>query len=148
MSNIVQIEGYEFEKKHPYSRFRKEKDRCAHMKFVMDDRGQTIHCQKCGDQLSAYWVVEEIVDAYKRNLKDLQRKINYQKEISEDLEKEHKFLKVLRSIQRAWRGKNKMAVCCPWCGVGIMPEDGLGNTTIAPHIDLNRKRLLKEREKR
>lgn len=146
MSNIIKIGDFELEKKDRHSRNRKEKDRCNHMKMTLDDQGQTIHCTKCGDQLSAYWVVEEIMWCYERNMEDLKRKINHQKTVSEDLEKEHKFLKVLRSIQRAWRGKNKMAVCCPWCGVGIMPEDGLGMITIAPDIDFKRKRLLKDKQ--
>ncbi len=145
MSNIIKIGDFELEKKDRYSRFRKEKDRCTHRQITLDDQGQTIHCSKCGDQLSAYWVVEEIMWCYERNMEDLKKKIKYQKSVSEDLAKEHRFLKVLRKIQSAWRGKNKMAVCCPWCGVGIMPEDGLGNTTIAPDIDFNRKRLLRKK---
>lgn len=147
MSNIIKIGDFELEKKERYSRFRKEKNRCAHRKITLDDEGQTIHCTECGDQLSAYWVVEEVMCCYERKMEDLERKINHIKTVSEDLEKEHRFLKVLRSIQRAWRGKNKMAVVCPWCKVGIMPEDGLGNITIAPDIDLNRKRLLKSKAK-
>ena len=145
MSNVIKIGDFEFEKKERYSRFRKEKDRCSHKKITLDDQGQTIHCAKCGDQLSSYWVVEEIMDAYLKGLKELKHQKTRAKSINEDLDKEYRFIKVLRKIQRAWRGKNKMAVCCPWCKVGIMPEDGLGDSTIAPHIDFKRMQLLKER---
>ncbi len=144
--SVIKIEGYEFTQKSRFKYQRLHKDRCAHKRFTMDDHGQTIHCSDCGDQISAYWIVEEILDAYLRRLAELEYKRSHAEKIKEDLKKEHQFLKVLRKVQSARRGKNKMAVCCPWCGVGIMPEDGLGNTTIAPHIDLNRVRMIKERE--
>ena len=147
MSNIVQIEGYEFEKKDQFYRYsERSKDRCAHRRIILDDQGDIVRCSDCGDQLSAYWVLNETLRCYKKKMSELGNENNKAERIREDLEKEHRFIKVLKSIQRAWRGKNKMAVVCPWCGVGIMPEDGLGNTTIAPEIDLNRKRLLKRRE--
>ena len=146
MSKIVEIEGYEFEQKSRFRYKHLHKDRCAHRKFTMDDQGMTIHCSDCGDQISAYWIVEEIIDSYLRRLDDLKHKRTYAVKINEDLEKEHKFLKVLRNIQRAWRGKNKMAVCCPWCKIGIMPEDGLGNTTITPDLDFKRRRIIEDRK--
>lgn len=146
VSNIIKIEGYEFEKKDKFLYSRLHNDRCAHRKITLDDQGQTVHCSDCGDQLSAYWALNEVLSCYKRKMAELGNENSKVKSIREDLQKEYRFLKVLKDIQRAWRGKNKMAVCCPWCGVGIMPEDGLGDITMVPHIDLNRTRLLKERK--
>ncbi len=148
MSNVIKIGDFELEKKTRYSKYLRDKDRCDHKRITMDDQGQTIHCAKCGDQLSSYWVVEEIMDAYLRGLKELKHKKDYTSKINDDLEKEHRFIKVLRKVQSAWRGKNKIAVVCPWCKVGIMPEDGLGDSTIAPHIDFKRMKLVKERNGR
>ena len=146
MSNIVQIEGYEFTQKGSFLYQRLHKNRCAHRNIILDDQGDIVRCSDCKEQLSAYWALNEVLACYKRKMSELGNENNKAERIRKDLEKEYRFIKVLKSIQRAWRGKNKMAVVCPWCGVGIMPEDGLGNTTIAPEIDLNRKRLLKRRE--
>jgi len=145
MSNVIELENYTFEKKERYSRFSGDKNRCNHRHFSIDDHGHTVHCADCGDQISAYWMLNEVLAAYVRKMSELSKEQQKAKRIREDLEKEHRFLNVLKDVHRAWRGRNKMAVCCPHCGIGIMPEDGLGRSKVNPQYNLVLKR---ERDKR
>ena len=145
MDNIIELEGYKFERKSGFIYSRLHKNRCRHYNMTLDDQGYVVRCSDCGEQLSSYWVLNEILSCYRKRMLELERDNEKAKNLKKDMEKEHKFIKVLRSIQSAWRGKSKMAVCCPWCDVGIMPEDGLGNHTTHPDYDFKRKKLIKER---
>lgn len=145
MSKVIELDGYEFTIKDKPSRFRRKKDRCLHRRPILDDNGMTIHCQDCGDQLDAYWLVKEMLDCYTRRMDELKKKTADIEKARTEIEKDFLPIKVLRDVQSAWRGKRKMAVCCPHCNIGIMPEDGLGRSKVSPKYNLVLKR---ERDKK
>ena len=140
MSNIIEIEGFKFKKLTRYDRDLKKG--CQHKEFELDQKGHIVICTQCGIQLSAYWVLEEMVSYWDRIQSNLQRRLDKVVE----LENKNLFLKVLEKVQKAWRKKKKMAVCCPWCHVGIMPEDGFGTITVDPEFDFRRRRLIQEKK--
>ena len=135
--NIIEIEDWKFEIKSRYE------ERCNHLKPIMDSVGQTIVCSDCNLQLDAFWVLERALVDLRSVRKSLERSRELLVKEWEDFNKKHRFLKVIKEVERAWRGSNKMAVCCPHCHAGILPEDGLGDSKISSEIELEQRKFRK-----
>lgn len=135
MGDIVKIFDYSFKIKKNKDKWTKD-DRCSHKKLILNQHGDYVECADCGKQVSAFWVLERFVYIWKDAWRDIK---NVRKQLTE-LSEEKQYLKVLKELDRAWRGKNKMAVFCPHCDKGILPEDGLGNSKCSAIIELQRRK--------
>lgn len=134
MGDIIEIKDWEFEIKSKYE------EKCKHLKPIIDREGQTIVCSDCNLQLEAFWVLERALVDLRSVRKSLESSRESLIKEREEFDKKHRYLNVIKEVERAWRGPNKMAVCCPHCKAGILPEDGLGNSKINPKIELKRRR--------
>jgi len=128
---MIQIAGYSFKKTRPKSKRIKD-DRCEHKKLILNQHGNYVECETCGKQVSTFWALELFVDIFEDAWSEI---VNERKRIIE-LSKEKQYLRVLNEVNRAWRGKDKMAVCCPHCDAGILPQDGFGESQISPELEI------------
>jgi ribosomal protein S27E len=134
--NVIQIENYSFKIKHRRTQLGlKSNGECLHEKLILDQNGKYVECGDCGKQVSTFWALEKFVHIHK----DAWDKIRNTRKQLRELAKETQYLKVLKELNRAWRGKHKMAVCCPHCNKGILPEDGLGTTQFSAELEIKRR---------
>ena len=120
--NVVHLGDFAIKRKD--SKFAYPKT-CQHLNLTLDDHGQTVKCDDCGDQVSAYWAITSMAAHVDREWK----KIN---SAFEKLKKDQQsaiHLTAARKVEAAWR-KRDMLPCCPHCGEGIAPEDGFGGSMI------------------
>jgi hypothetical protein len=134
-NNIIQIADYSFKITKPKSKWIKD-DRCWHKRLTLNQQGNLVECRDCGKQVSAFWALQRFVDIWKNEWE----KIQNAKEQLAKLSEEKQYLRVLNEVNQAWRGKNKMAICCPHCEAGILPEDNFGKSQINPKLELARRK--------
>ena len=137
MNNIIKIGDFQF--KQETERERRLKEQCEHRKLFLHEDGQYVTCHDCGIQVEAFWALKNLINAYEdawREIEEAQRRLNEQY-------KEKRFLKVLNTVDKAWRGKRQNAVCCPHCKKAILPEDGLGDLQSSAILERKRREKLK-----
>lgn len=131
-------------KRHSYS-FMTDKDgkkECDHSEMHMEDHGNVVTCKLCGVQVSPYWALQFAVEKWNQYLKFLKRKEN---EVNDA--KQHNFhLIAVKKVESAWR--SKMAIACPHCRMGILPEDGLGDHMMNREIEIKRRTVEAENAKK
>lgn len=134
--NVIVLSDLEFQIKSKHQPY----PECSHNKRIIDLNGQIITCAECNKQLVPFWVLETSL----RQIESARSKLSSRTESlitdREEFDKKHRYLKVIKDIERAWRGMPKYDVCCPHCHAGILPEDGLGSTKIHPDLELKRRR--------
>lgn len=132
MTNVVNIGD------HRYTRKRNgwlSKDVCRHINKTMDSNGDIITCDDCGMQLSAIWVLNQLIDYYDGEVSKVTVRENHLREQT------NKALHLLaaKKVEAVWRSRN-MVPACPHCSRGILPEDGLGGSQIGRKLELARRR--------
>ena len=108
---------------------------CDHKQLETDDNGEIVRCLKCGVTVSAYWALKMLAVTHLEAKNALQRDRDA---IAED-KKEHVFLKAVRQIEHAWRGK--MVPLCPHCNCGILPSDNFGGSRVCKELEIRRRRI-------
>lgn len=130
MSNVIEIGDFSVERKrrnHGYA----EKGECLHRRTSMVPDGQYLTCRDCGRQVSAYWVLETLLDSY-RTARD---QIDQREKALADAREKSISLLAARTVEKAWRSK-QMVPQCPHCRAGIFPTDRFGATMINKKIEL------------
>lgn len=131
LNNVIKIGDFSIlEKKRGWN-----SKECNHRTIAFDDNGQIVTCCDCGQQISAYWALKEFSSFWEKLTEQLKHKENKLKE--EKAANLHRI--AARKVDKEWQRKD-MVPCCPHCGEGISPEDGLGNTTINKRIDAARRK--------
>lgn len=113
-------------------------DRCKHRHMEIDDVGQIVMCLDCGKQVTPYWallsLVEGIDDAW-------QEVHDARKQAAWDAQK-HVNTNAARAIEATWR--RRMAIICPHCNGGLLPEDRLGGNAVSRETELRRRAAEEE----
>lgn len=108
---------------------------CQHKALIYSQDERRIWCEDCErtiDSFDAFMVVvgqfHPMVNAAKRSL-----------ERAREAEGFTISLRAAKVFDRAWRG-NQMAVCCPHCRTGLLPEDFLsGGSQVSADIERARR---------
>jgi len=114
---VIPVGDFSVEKKR---RGRLDADVCNHLHMQMSDDGHTVFCTDCKKQLSAYYVLEIMMDS-----------LVEQRELADRLTKKATeernavcHLRAAKHFESLWREKDSLP-CCPHCKEGITPEDAL-----------------------
>jgi hypothetical protein len=110
---------------------------CDHRNLTMDQHGLTVRCDDCQLQLSAYWVLENLVDSYRRARDELARA--QQAHLLKA--RAHIHLPAAQRVETAWRSRH-MIPTCPHCSRGIFPEDGFGGSMVPKAAELARRQKI------
>lgn len=141
MDNIIKVGDFSIERKR--RGYLEAKDGCKHVALVLLEDEHTVFCNDCKAYLPAFSVLEVMLDDLGKSRKNAIRLELRNLDILEESKKEHRWLKVLKDVQMAWRRPNIMAVCCPHCNRGILPKDGLGRSKISEEFELGQRRKNK-----
>ena len=114
---IISVGDFSIEKKR---RSYLSSENCRHLNMEMSDDGYTVTCKDCNKQLSAYFVLEFMIDSI-----DSERmRVN---QIEKKLKEERSAINYLRAskhMESIWRTRDTLPTC-PHCKEGITAEDAL-----------------------
>lgn len=138
LSNVISVGDFSVLKKE-----RKYGDKpCLHRTITLDDNGQIVTCCDCGQQIDAYWALNEFSKLWKKLTEQLKSREEYLRK-----EKEAILYRIAaKKVDKVWRTKN-LVPTCPHCGEGISPEDGFGNAAINKRVDEARRKAREENKK-
>ena len=131
MTDVIQLGEYQFNNKR---RRRLSGSECRHKRMTIDDHGDVITCDDCGKQLSAAWVLREVLADYERELE----KINARVAALHEQTSRNIHLLAARKVETAWRSQT-LVPACPHCSRGILATDGFGSTLINKKMELRRR---------
>ncbi len=110
-------------------------ERCKHLQLTYDDNGEIVTCDDCNMQIAPFWAMKMLASHYEKALAVVnQRRQRLAEETSRSLH-----LIAARKVESAWK-KRGTVPCCPHCGLGILPQDGFGETQINRKIEMARRR--------
>lgn len=138
--NIIDFDTLKIFRKRHNTTFGANKE-CDHSQLEMEDHGEIVRCVKCKAQVSAYWALQFVASL----LAQRERKLDSR---SREIEaaKNHNFhLIAAKEVESAWR--SKMAIRCPHCGGGIIPEDRPGSSMMSKDIEIRRRAVEVESKK-
>ena len=110
-------------------------ERCQHKNTTWDANGEIVTCDDCKMQISNWWMLHMLSNAYDKAISDIE---NRERALAEAT-RENLHLIAAKKVQAAWRSKG-MVPACPHCDRGILPEDGLGSCNVNRAIELTRRR--------
>ena len=91
---------------------------CAHKDLIYDQKDRRIWCCSCEKSIDNFDAVMLLVSYFNRMTGDLARRQHaVDTTMNSSLNR-----RAAKAIDRAWSGKS-MAVACPHCRYGILPED-------------------------
>lgn len=109
-------------------------ERCKHLNLTYDDNGEFVTCDDCGMQVTAFWAMKMLAEHYEKARQDVDRRSQH----LADEKARSIHLLAARKVEKAWRSRS-MVPCCPHCGAGILPEDGLGGSQVNRKIEMARR---------
>ena len=113
---------------------------CAHQHLSMDDNGDIVQCEDCGNQVSAYWALSMLLNRLQAERDKVERREAEAKRVAS----QQLHLRAARRVEEAWRSRTTVPTC-PHCRAGIRPEDGFGSSRVGRSIDnANRARRAAE----
>lgn len=92
---------------------------CDHKNLTYDYPNRIVHCDDCARQIDAFDAFMVLVDQHAEAHSELRRKLIK----ADDLNKARIYTDAARNLGKAWSGKQVMAVSCPHCDRGLLPED-------------------------
>lgn len=95
-------------------------DACRHVHMQMSDDGHTVICKDCSKQLSAYFVLEMLMDA-------LTQEREQARALSAKAKEERAavcHLRAAKHLESIWRGRDAIPAC-PHCNEGITAEEAV-----------------------
>ena len=116
--------------------------KCKHTNLVADEFGETIICQDCGFQVTAFWALMK----YSRNVKRYADDLNRRSKRLKELESKTVTLKAALEVEKAWRKRNSVPTC-PHCHEGILPTDGFGGCTRSKNYEMEVRKLRDSKNK-
>lgn len=137
MSNVVEIGEFRLTRKSAYDAVAG----CRHLHTTLDKQGDVITCDDCHKQVSATWVLCELLETYRRRIAALQaERIEVATVGAKQLH-----MKAAQRVERAWRSQS-MVPTCPHCDEAIFPTDGLGGGAINREIAERRRAARAEKK--
>jgi hypothetical protein len=106
---------------------------CQHKHMEMVEQGEIVLCTDCGKQITAWSALYSMVEGYQTAV---QRVRAAREQVAWERKKVVRMLAAKR-IEEVWR--RKMVPQCPHCGWGILPEDGLGNSSVCRELEAQRR---------
>lgn len=94
---------------------------CLHTQLSMKAEGEIVTCDQCQKQVSAYWALSMLADAYRKAMGKLEGRQQAQTAV----ENRTVVLKAAQQVETAWRSRSTVPGC-PHCGEAIYPGDGFG----------------------
>lgn len=140
MSNVVNLGEFRFSKTDTNSYGLKTGD-CQHKHLTMNAHGETVTCDDCKMQVSAYWALGYFVSNWDRWTRELAR----QRDELHELAGKQVTLKAALDVERAWRSRT-MAPTCPHCHAAILPTDGFGRFRTNKEMEVARRKARASRE--
>jgi hypothetical protein len=135
LNNVINIEEMRITRD---TRAYRPSPECRHMRITLDSNGETIHCDDCKKQLSAWWTLNHYLDAFRRERDTLIRREEALKEAAE----KSIHTKAAQDVEKAWRSRT-MVPYCPHCSEAIFPTDGFGRGLVNKAIALRRREAKK-----
>lgn len=127
ISKIINIEDYRIEVRQDNRGLRFSSDTsCPHLHLLFDENGQTIQCQDCKLQLTAWWVLMAVHGGLNRMRERLEAD---RKQLDEEVAKNVTHNAALK-VEHVWR-KHSLLPCCPHCLHAIRPTDGFGDRMVS-----------------
>ena len=127
--NVIEIGDFSLEHK------RRESHECDHQNIVVYSNDEIVKCRDCDLQLTPFFALKQLIGRWQDICVHLRRR--------ETTIKQHEdsqvALRAAKKVEKVWRKHNRMAVLCPHCREGILPDDGLGDHTMAAEIALARR---------
>ncbi len=127
VTNIVDLE---FTRRHRAATVKE----CSHKRFELDPNGQIVTCADCGQQVTAFWALEKLIDRWHRGHESLRA---MRDKIEHDAQ-QITHLKAAKTMERTWRSR-QMLPCCPHCHRGITPEDMQRASSVDRDFELARR---------
>lgn len=115
--SVINIGKFILSKKRRFFDTRKQ---CKHLNLKLDDNGHTVFCEDCNSQLSAYFVLELLLDTYEREIKRTEVR---NKKLHDDMQTVL-HLRASKHLESIWRSR-KLVPTCPHCGEGITMNEAL-----------------------
>jgi hypothetical protein len=114
---VIPVGDFSIEKKR--RSYFVDKD-CGHIHLQMSDDGHTVTCKDCNKQLSAYYVLELMMDALTQERERAEALMTKAKEERNMV----CHLRAAKHLESIWRSRDALPMC-PHCGEGITAEDAL-----------------------
>lgn len=116
---------------------------CKHRALIYSQEERRVWCEDCERTIDSF-------DAFMTLVGKFHPMVNAAKHALERAREAEGFtisLRAAKVFDRAWRG-NQMAVCCPHCRTGLLPEDFLsGGSQVSAEIERARRaRALQHQE--
>ncbi len=99
---------------------------CPHLRLYFDENGQTVECQDCKKQVTAWWALM----AMARGLERQRQSIDSDRKQLEEEKAKNLTHKAALKVEQVWR-KLKMVPVCPHCLHAIFPTDGFGDKMVS-----------------
>jgi hypothetical protein len=99
---------------------------CPHQHLFFNESGQTVECQDCKKQVTAWWALMAMSEGLKR----MREKLDAEREALDAEIAKNVTHKAALKVEHAWRRHN-MLPCCPHCLHAIRPEDGFGDRCVS-----------------
>lgn len=128
-ATIIDIEGYRLR------RGRVTQEKCQHLNIIVDEDARQVWCEDCQSFIDPLDALVSMTVYWQKISRTLDR---LQKEAIETI-KSKIHLKSAEYLANKWSGKNKMALCCPHCQRGILPEDIQGARYTNAQLEILRR---------
>jgi hypothetical protein len=141
-AEVIDLGDVRVEYGHPRYHHR----RCEHKKLLYNAEERRIWCADCERTIEGF-------DAFKMLTRNFHAMLSHAKARVDEAHKlaaAQVHMKALKAVEKAWRGPNTMAVCCPHCSRGLLPEDfASGGSQMSRDLEMARRqreaaRALKE----
>lgn len=133
LDNVVHIGDFSIARKQ--RSYWKKEGECLHRRFQMEEDGEIVRCSDCKVQVSAWWMLNELLSAYRDSNSSIKRR---EERLKEQLEKNLTLL-AAQMVEKAWRSR-RMVPSCPHCYRGILATDRLGASAVNKEIELARRK--------
>lgn len=115
---------------------RNRHSRCKHKRLLYESSDRRVWCRDCEREVEAFDAFMTLVD----NFGAMTREVKRQQHEAEEAAKAHVHRKAARNLSLAWSGKTPMAVACPHCSRGLLPEDFEGGgSQVSKDIEMARR---------
>jgi Zn finger protein HypA/HybF involved in hydrogenase expression len=112
-----------------------QRPRCQHLHIVFDPEDRRVYCPDCKHSLDAFDALMLMYERWFKMSRDFKKK---QEQFRETLMKDIRRV-ASRKVDQAWRN-HSMAICCPHCERGLIPEDFQnGCATMSKDLELKRR---------
>lgn len=123
---------------------RTPRPKCSHKRLTYSPEERRVWCLDCESTVDGYDAFMVLVTHFQNMEREARRRLKR----ATEAQQAHIHRTAAKALDRAWSGRSPMAVACPHCGDGLLPEDfqngGLQTSRQIEIARRERKRKLKE----